>query len=187
MNTELKIDIEYFFNNHVFISSSNCLSKWKPILSKKFLLDDDSVYTKICDFLERYSELDKHIKLLSSHYNFNSPLSSPISSLPQLSSQQELPSWYIELPDVIERFNRIFEEANFTRLSIIREYYNILSNKKGIELDGGILIEEGNIIKNKSYYSIISKIEDMIDDEIKYLTNLEYRKVALRKDKLNSL
>ena len=179
MNTEFKIDIESFFNSRGWASSSQCVSKWKSIVSRTICIDDEKIYEKICVFIEKYSALDEHIRRLLSPY-------SPLTSSP-LCNNILFPSWYIELPEVINRFDSIFEGADFARLSVIGEYYNILTNKKGIKLEGDILIEEGKIIKNKNYYSIISKIEDMVDNEIKYLTNLEYRKVVLRKDKLDSL
>lgn len=54
-------------------------------------------------------------------------------------------------------------------------------------MENGICIENGFVVKDKNYNKYISDLELIIDDEIKYIIDISYRKVRLRKQKLTEI
>lgn len=77
--------------------------------------------------------------------------------------------------------------TNNTRITIKREYYNILTKSKGYELDNGMYVENDKIVSNKVYDSIVDNIIDKIHKQIEYILNPEFRKTKLRSDKLERI
>ncbi|MCK9445447.1 hypothetical protein M0Q50_00970 [bacterium] len=179
--SELMVDIKSFFDSINF-DETNALKKWFDVIkSSGISISDEKMMIKLCVFVEKYSRLEDHINNCMKY-----ALMSPPNSY---YNKNNYPSWYIPLIDVIKKFSKVIDcfMTNNSRFPIKCEFYNIITNKKGIELTNGIIIEDGNIIKNSSIQSIYNKLNVVIDREIDFFMFPEKRKLLLRKEKLDSL
>lgn len=175
--SELMVDIKSFFDSINF-DETNALKKWFDVIkSSGISISDEKMMIKLCVFVEKYSILEDYINNFMIHNLMSPP------------NKNNYPSWYIPLIDVIKKFSKVIDcfMTNNSRFPIKCEFYNIITNKKGIELTNGIIIEDGNIIKNSSIQSIYNKLNVVIDREIDFFMFPEKRKLLLRKEKLNSL
>lgn len=184
------------------IDIDKCISKWSPVIKtlvsfeiSKETIKKLCIFAEKCSYVENYFDTSKYIYTTANPFNgsqnfnirgsqnfTNNQVAFPLSSSTK-------PEWLIPLVDAMKSFSNIIETymTNNTRLSIKKEYFNILTMKKGIELENGIFIENDIIVKNDAYNDLMTNFEKCIDDRIKYITDIGYRNRQLRKDKLDKI
>jgi len=173
---EITVDMKSYFNT-VYVNDRDCSQKRKPVLDSRNI---NVHIEKISVFIEKYSQLDEYLK------SMNHPASLYSAQSTIQSINDNLPSWFIKIEDVLIRLQTRIDNfmTHNSRITIKREFYNMFTDKKGYELINGVCVEDGIMIKDKSYNILLKKLELVIDDEIEYILNPKYRKIKLRKDKL---
>lgn len=181
----MNIEKDFYKIKKNTILLENTINEWRKIINidKNILKTFKFIGIDISIFLEIYHKLNNSYP---QYYPSNSPsqfLASGISS-------RYLPDGFIEWEDA---YLRLFKNINHyikydlnTKLKIKEEYFNILTNRKGILLENGVRVEDGQ------YYSEINeeyeqKIKDFIADEIKYILCPDMRKQLIRKKKLKKI
>jgi len=146
-----------------------CRFIWAESVLVEYLdVVDNKIMNKVCIFAGKYSKLEQHLTV----NNF---------SLHPF----EYPEWFFPLKTALSMIRSSINDN--ARIPIKRDYYNIIKNIKGIELENGVCIENGLVVKDYNYDKYISNLELIIDDEIRYIIDIPYRKVRLRKQKLNEI
>jgi hypothetical protein len=159
-------DVVDFYNNTDGVD----VHQWESVLTEYLDIHDNRIINKVCIFAGKYSKLEQHLTV-------------DIFSLPNRTF--DYPDWFYPMKTALSMIRSSINDN--VRIPIKRDYYNIIKNVKGVELENGVCIENGSVVKDSNYDKYISNLEDIIEDEIRYIIDIPYRKVRLRKQKLNEI
>lgn len=130
------------------VDKNKSYNKWESHLRRIVFTDSVNIITELSVFLEKYTSMLKWLK--NNYYMPDSEL-------------------YLELYPYEKVLKIMVNEVNKQLIHgtkrIEYEYYNILSNKKGLMLEGNIMVEDGNYINfDKSIIEniIIKKMQEKI-------------------------
>jgi len=156
--------------------TSNIVRKWKPVIISYIDIDNDVVNEKLCLFAEYYQlTYDKISSFQVVSTTFQNNISKDIFDL-KTSFQH-----------IIDELKIFIVENDFTKLKIIEEYYNVMTGKKGMLLDGGIRIEDGKLLNPKHQKKIDSELIKNIDRSIEFVLKPEMRNMLLRTKKIERI
>ena len=162
--------------NSFKVDDYNSIQKWSPKLK---LIQSNDVFLKyVSIFAEKYLLIQSQLEHYCSTMN---PFHAPSIETP-------LPKDFIRIEDAIkmisDRFNHFILNSQYTRLNIVSEYYNVITNKRGLLLEHGLMVEDNKLLDNKHQIKIEREIKRVIDDTIFEILN---PKIRNRKYKIESI
>lgn len=155
--------------NSFKVDEYKSFQKWSPILKR--LQSNDVFLKQVSIFAEKYVLIQSE---LENFYASTTPFYAP-----SLSIEKPLPKDFIQIEDAIkiisDRFNYFILNSPHTRLNIVSEYYNVVTNKRGLLLEHGLMIEDDKLLDNKHQHKIEKEIKRVIDDTIIEILNPKLR------------
>lgn len=143
------IDDKYLQHyKYLNVDKNESYKKWEPVIKRIIFTDSVNIITELSVIIEKYHTL------LELKYNYYSPFS--------IDESNEL---YTSEKVLKIMANEVNKQLIHGTKRIEYEYYNILNNKKGLMLEGNIMVEDGNYINfDKSIIEniIIKKIQEKI-------------------------
>ena len=163
------------------IINDNYIEQWKNILDnylKNFNLDNisDNVKEELMIFLHCYSMIISNIP----QYQITPQYQMDNKSNDVLRLEKSI----LLILNDLQKFNI---SENELKSNIISEYYNILTGKKGILLENGVRIEDGEILDPKIKKEIENSLLKIINERIDYILDPKIRKNFERMKKLNRI
>lgn len=135
---ESDFSYDYLKTYHTFVKntvldSHKAMKKWGPVLESA-KVKNTYIHEWFATTAEYYTMMeDQLVPRLSSM----SPIYNTISLPRGLTTFSEV------LKSLVQLYKKLLEEDNSSKLTIIRRYYNMITNQEGYELEGGHFVEGG--------------------------------------------
>lgn len=179
---ESDFSYDYLKTYHTFVKNTKLDShkarkKWGSVLENAKIKNDYIIewFATTCEYYTLMEE--QLVPRLSSM----SPIYNTIS----------LPRGFTTLADVlkslVQLYKKILEKDISSKLTIVRRYYNMITNQEGYELEGGHFVEGGQHLNEEISKQHAKRITDLLAEELDMILNPKLRKVTLRRKKLERI